>query len=225
MTTCVAVIVAHPDDEVLGCGSTIAWHIAQGDEVVLLVLSDGEQSRLTHDQRTMAGRETALSSSSKLLGIHLVETADFPDNAFDTVSLLSITQRVERFLRKTKPTLIYTHSQHDLNIDHQCVSRAVLTAARPQPGSSVKTILAMEILSSTEWNFVGSGTFRPQVFRNVEGFTEIKMQALACYQQEMRPAPHSRSYENIKHQLAFRGHCVGFYAAEAFELVYSLDFK
>lgn len=224
MTTSISVIVAHPDDEVLGCGATIAWHVAKGDIVSLLVLSDGEQSRPDYCKKSLELRETALVCSSRLLGISCTEIAAFPDNAFDTVSLLSIAQRIELFLRKHQPSLLYTHSYHDLNIDHQLVSRAVLTAARPQPGAIVKSILAMEVLSASEWNFASPAAFRPNVFRDVTNFVSLKMQALSCYQQEMRDAPHSRSVENVGHQLSFRGHCVGFNAAEAFELIYSLDF-
>ncbi len=223
MSQTIAVIVAHPDDEVLGCGATIAKHHAQGDHIVLLVLGDGESSRAIASDDSKTQRQSALSQSAQLLGIKLVETASFPDNAFDSVPLLQITQRIEQFLAKTKPARIYTHSSKDLNIDHQRTAQAVLTAARPQPHSSVRCILAMEVVSATEWNFNSTNGFSPNVFQDVSDFVSAKFSALACYEAEMRPAPHSRSLANIQNQLGFRGHCVGMQAAEAFELVYCLE--
>jgi len=223
MSQSIAVIVAHPDDEVLSCGATIAWHADQGDQVFLLVLSEGEASRCTADKASLEKRNSSLHNAGQILGIKAIETENFPDNSFDAVPLLNVVKRIENFIRHYQPTMVYTHSQCDLNIDHQIVNRAVVTAARPQPGSSVKAVFAGEVVSASEWNFAAVQPFRPNVFRDVSPFVGHKMKALACYQQEIRVAPHSRSIETVQAQLTLRGHTVGVVAAEAFELIYAID--
>ena len=112
---------------------------------------------------------------------------------------------------------VYTHFANDLNIDHSLTARAVFTAFRPQPGSSVKQIFSFEVLPSTEWTAPSMRShFVPNHFVNISKTMDTKMEALEAYQEELRPSPHSRSIENIISLASFRGMSVGVKMAEAF---------
>ena len=137
----IAVIVAHPDDEVLGFGGAIAHHAKSGDAVHILILATGLASRSADKTAAPAAldelREQAQSAAT-ILQAESVEFADFPDNAMDSVPLLDVVVRIESFLSKIAPTTLYTHHMGDLNVDHGVTARAVLTACRPLPGTSLK---------------------------------------------------------------------------------------
>lgn len=209
MTERVLVIAAHPDDEALGCGGTIARHAAEGDEVHLLFVADGETSR------TMAckpNRNYMAFAASKILRTKPPIFLDLRDQKLDTVPLLDITQAIEAVAAKIRPTIVYTHHAGDLNADHRIVHQAVMTAFRPLPGSACRAIYAFEVPSSTEWG----GGFAPNHFVSLESALDRKLDALKCYDDEMRPFPHPRSYEAAEALAEVRGSACGVHYAEAF---------
>jgi LmbE family N-acetylglucosaminyl deacetylase len=222
--TNVLVVVAHADDEALGCGATLAKHAAQGDEITLLVMTDGVSARMNTEieSRSMVEnqkkRNSALQQSANILGIKHIFQARFPDNKMDSVDLLTITQFIEKNTENVKPEIIYTHSLNDLNIDHRITAQAVMTAFRPLPTSSVKTILSFEVLSSTEWQF-GEQKFNANWFVDVSGFYDKKIAALQCYKEEMRDFPHPRSFVGVDTLTKLRGLTVGKSCCEAFQLL------
>lgn len=216
MSKTVLVIAAHTDDEVLGCGGTIAKHVAHGDPVYAVFLADGVTSRPGASETKQATRDLAACRAHKILGIKKSFMLGLPDNRTDTVPLLDIVQKLERVLDEVKPQIVYTHHLGDLNIDHRIAHHATLTACRPIPGASVQEIYAFEVLSATEWSTPFEKFFTPSVFVNISECLEIKMKALAAYDLEMRSPPHSRSSENTKRLAEFRGNSIGVNAAEAF---------
>ncbi|MCH8538435.1 MAG: PIG-L family deacetylase, partial [Alkalimonas sp.] len=159
----VVVVAAHPDDEVLGCAGAIALHSAAGDQVHVIFMADGEQSRTAKTPQHQA-RQQAARSAAEALGVRSVRFLDFADNAMDSVPLLQIVQALEKALSPLQPECIYTHFGGDLNIDHRLTYQAVLTACRPQPEQSVRSIYCFEVPSSTEWAAHSEATFRPQLF-------------------------------------------------------------
>lgn len=215
MSKSILVVAAHTDDEALGCGGTIAKHVTQGDTVYAVFLADGVTSRPDASEEELNERNSAAKQAHKILGIKQSFMLGFPDNRMDTVPLLDIVQKLEHLIDDVHPHIIYTHHCGDLNIDHRITHQAVLTACRPVPGSSVREIYAFEVLSATEWNSSGVSIFIPNVFIDITGYLETKINALAAYELEMREPPHSRSLENVKRLAEFRGSCVGVGAAEA----------
>lgn len=212
----VLVVAAHSDDEILGCGGSIAKHIRSGDVVYLLIMTDGVGARSNSNIDDVRSRNSSLYKSCKNLGIKKFHQENFPDNEMDTVSLLSIVKSIESYAEDIKPEIIYTHSNKDLNIDHQITHRAVLTAFRPQPGSTVKAIYGFEVLSSSEWNIK---PFEPTVFNVLtKEDVSLVMKSIDIYSEEMRDFPHSRSKENFGRCLNVRGASVGVDYAEAFEI-------
>jgi len=216
----VLIVVAHPDDEVLGCGGTIAKFVDKKYRVKVIFLSDGESSRLkkiNHKQNLY--RRNCAIKAMKVLGVKYFSFSSFPDNEFDKVSLLKITKKIEVEIKKYNPDTILTHHNSDLNIDHQITSRAVLTACRPRIRNKVKLILFFEILSSTEWNVTSKKNFfNPNWYEDITKYLNIKIKAIKCYKKELRKSPHPRSLETIKALSIFRGSSSGVKNAEAFQL-------
>ena len=218
----ILVIAAHPDDEILGCGGTISKHIDNEDTVNVLIMADGESSRTTYSESLVQIRNEQAKKASKVLGCSPYIINNFPDNRMDSIDLIDIVKSIEGVVFDLKPEIIYTHYVNDLNIDHQIVSKAVQTVCRPQPGFFVKQILQWETPSSTEWAESSENRFQPNWYVDISSYLEKKMEALNCYDSEMRPWPHSRSYEAVKYLAHWRGASVGVQAAECFKLVRNL---
>jgi LmbE family N-acetylglucosaminyl deacetylase len=219
MTKTVLVVVAHADDEVLGCGATLARHAADGDAVHVVYVADGVSSRGEATAADLTARQQSASAAGAILGVRSTTYLGFPDNRLDTVPLLDIVRPLEVILASVRPEVVYTHHHGDLNVDHRITHQALLTAARPLPGSSLREILAFEVMSSTEWNNPGFAPFLPALFVDVGAHLAAKEKALQAYGAEMRPPPHSRSVEHLRCLAMHRGSCVGLAAAEAFMVV------
>ncbi len=222
MTNSVAVIVAHSDDEVLGCGGTLARLAGEGRAVHVLVLADGETSRSMPsgepvDSGRLAARSSAARKASSILGCASVSMLGLPDNRLDGIELLDLVKHVEEFVRRHRPTTVFTHHSGDVNIDHRVVHDAVITACRPQPDESVREILFFEAISSTEWRPPASAApFNPNYFVDISATLAKKQEALQAYESEMRAFPHVRSFRAVTALAEWRGATVGVEAAEAF---------
>lgn len=220
----VLVIAAHPDDEVLGCGATIAKHVQQGDMVHSLILAEGTTSRALNHNREQWESElselaVAAHKASKILGTASVTLHKFPDNRMDGCELLDVVKMIEQAIDQHQPEIVYTHHCGDVNIDHRRTHEAVITACRPVPGHPVKSLLFFEIPSSTEWQTPGSAPiFAPNWFVDVTDTLALKLKALEAYQSEMRPWPHPRSLQAVELLARWRGTSVGVEASEAFVL-------
>ena len=220
----IAVIAAHPDDEVLGCGGTIARRVRAGGEVVSLIVAEGVTSRDgARDSATRASDIAQLREAARAanltLGVRTVEFGGLPDNRLDSIDLLDVVKLVEAFIERHKPHIVFTHAAVDLNIDHEIVSRAVSTACRPLPTSQISSLLFFEVPSSTEWQLNSAkGVFWPNWYEDISQTLEVKLEALRRYASEMRPWPHPRSFEAVEALARWRGASVGLAAAEAFSL-------
>ena len=222
----IMVIAAHPDDEVLGCGAAIHKLVDSGAEAHALILGTGLASRYEHKESIPGSAIDILRQNAKasaaIIGYKTLSFEDFPDNRMDSAALLDIIRTIDFYANKHKPDIIFTHHHSDLNIDHRITFNAVLTAFRPLISCSVNGIFCFETPSSTEWNFpYYRNTFSPNVFINVEDSMDIKINALKCYESEIRNAPHPRSPEIIGAIAKRWGSVAGFEYAEAFELVMS----
>lgn len=220
----ILVIAAHPDDEVLGCGGTLARLSAEGHSVSIIILGEGITSR--HARREEA--DTALLAlhherarrAGALLGSRDVKVLGLPDQRFDTLPLLDITHAIEAEIDRVRPALVFTQHGGDLNQDHVITYRAALTATRPTAGHCVRRLLAYEVGSSTEWSFQRfEPVFRPAVFFDIAPHLETKIAAMQVYESEARPFPHPRSPDALRAAARRWGSVAGVEAAEAFELV------
>jgi len=218
----ILVIAAHPDDEILGCAGTIGKLIKSGYEAFAVVLGEGITSR--DEKRERKQKEPEIKALKKqtekannIIGVKKIYCFDFPDNRFDTVPLLDIVKTIEKLKNELKPNIIFTHYEHDINVDHRITYKAVLTATRPISGEVVKEIYAFEVPSSTEWKFPLS--FLPNLFYDITDTIEIKLNALSEYNSELRQYPHPRSLEGVKLNAQYWGLKIGVNYAEAFQTV------
>lgn len=218
------VIAAHPDDEVLGCGGSIARMADEGWQVHVLILAEGATSRANHRDRSqhtdeLSELQRCAHEAGRILGVHDVELDTFPDNRMDSVHLLDVIKRVERAVERVQPSRVLTHHVGDVNVDHNVIHHAVAAACRPLPGSCVKEVLYFEVASSTEWRHARSQPpFAPNLFVDISTTLDRKLRALQAYATEMRPFPHARSVLALEHLARWRGATVGRDAAEAFEI-------
>lgn len=217
----ILVIAAHPDDEVLGCGGAIARHARAGDSVRVVIMAEGVTSRTgpTAQAEVLVQLKVAATKANQILGATELIMEGLPDNRLDSIDRLAVIQRVEAHIERWQPSIIYTHHVGDVNVDHQLVHHAVVTACRPQPRCCVECLLFFEVASSTEWQPPGSGVpFQPNWFVDITETLDAKLAALDAYRVEMREWPHPRSLRAVEHMARWRGASVGVAAAEAFSL-------
>lgn len=218
----ILILAAHPDDDILGCGASMAKFSAEGKKIHVAFLSDGVSSRNAPGKKLndeLTGRRKAAKAALEVVGVDSISFADFPDNKMDSIPLIEIAKVIESLILEHKPKTVLTHNLSDVNIDHRRVHEATVVACRPQPGHSVKTILCYEVPSSTEWQLQGTSIgFLPNWYVDVTLFLELKLKALSKYDFELRQWPHPRSIEAVEHLARWRGATVGVEAAEAFML-------
>jgi LmbE family N-acetylglucosaminyl deacetylase len=215
-------VAAHPDDEVLGAGGTLARHAADGEDVHVCILSDGVTSRYDDPESAteeIEQRRDRARRACETLGA-TVSLHEFPDNQFDTVALLNLVQTIEAEIAEHKPRVVYTHHYGDLNVDHELACRATVTATRPLADSSVERVLAFETLSATEWSVPSpENAFQPQEFVAVDEHLSTKLDALTVYEDELRQSPHPRTVTTVEQNARVWGAKAGVPAAEPFEVL------
>lgn len=212
----ILVVAGHPDDEVLGCGGTIARHASEGDIVQVIFMADGVSSRVSASDYDLSQRNASAENAANILGVSQTHYLGLPDNRMDTVPFLEIVKQLEDLILDISPEVIYTHHHGDLNVDHRITNQAVMTSCRPMPSGTVREIYAFEVVSSTEWAIPSEAPFLPNYYIEVTDYMLKKNLALDCYESEMRPEPHSRSKFHIDALAKHRGNTVGVLAAEAF---------
>ncbi len=207
------VVAPHPDDETLGCGGTIAKLSDEGAEVHVLIVTKGDE--LFDQDRVEKGREEAVSAG-RHLGVKKVHFADLPSIKLDTLPQYTINNKIGEFLGSIQPQTMYVPFYGDVNSDHRIVCHSAAVAARPGK-SSVLEIYCYETLSSTNWGLPGIlDTFKPNVYMDITGFIEKKIQAFRIYETQIKDYPHARSPEQIRNLASLRGSSAGLEFSEAF---------
>ncbi|HEU0012477.1 MAG TPA: PIG-L family deacetylase [Longimicrobium sp.] len=223
----VLAVVAHPDDELLGCGATLRRLANEGHDVYSVVLSSQADAR--HARPDLERLQAVAAESSRMVGIRETLNYTFPNIRFNTVPHLEMVQAVEEAVVRFEPEWIFAHHPGDLNVDHRVAYEATMSAVRlPQrmsrglDASLIRKVFLFEVLSSTDWNMPIDPPFRPNAFFDVRATFEDKMAALAAFDGALKPHPHSRSAENVRHLAHVRGAQVGIELAEAFCLVHDV---
>jgi LmbE family N-acetylglucosaminyl deacetylase len=218
----VVVIGAHPDDELLGAGGTLARHVLAGDEVHAVVVADGAGSR--YPAELVSTLEKQARRAAEIIGFASLQLLSLPDQRLDTVPLIELTQRLESVLDDVGPGTVYTHFPEDVNADHQLVARCAWTACRPYGRRRpVRKFAVFETPSSTEWAWPRPATeMRPSMFVDVTDTLEAKIAAMECYETELRDYPHPRSSRALRERAAYWGSHIGVRAAEPFVILREL---
>jgi LmbE family N-acetylglucosaminyl deacetylase len=209
----VLVVAAHPDDELLGCGGTVALHARGGDRVTACIACEGESLRYGEGA---VNQETHSARAAEVLGVADVRRLGFPDQRLDTFTLTEIITPLERVVREVRPRIIYCQHGGDINRDHQLLFQALLVAARPVE-EYITAVYAFDTASSTEWAF--PRTFVPDTWVDISPTLETKIRAMACYESEVRDYPHPRSLEALRNRARAWGNLCSLDAAEVFMTV------
>ena len=220
--TGVLVVCAHPDDDVLGMGGTIALHARNGDAVRIVCVTDGSSSQYPNDSELRRRKEDEAQRAAAILGVGDYVHLDLPDMRLDTVAHVDVNRVVEEHVRTLQPSVVYaTHP--DVNLDHRAIFDSVAVATRPTPGQSVRRVLTFAPTSSTEWTAPGMNWFVPNWFVDVTATFDQKLEAFACFETERREFPHPRSERALRAYAEFYGATVGCEYAEPFVLVRSVE--
>jgi len=220
----ILVVAAHPDDEVLGVGGTIAYHSGvRGDEVYVLILTEGCSSQYRDDPEVLARKKEEARKANKILGVKELIFEDLPDMRLDSLEHVELNRVVEKNIRRIEPDIVFT--QHpDVNKDHVLVYESTMVATRPVPGQCVKKVYTYASASSTEWiPSISKDYFVPNTFFDITDTLDKKIEAFECYGVEQRAYPHPRSSESIRIYAGRDGISVGLKAAEPFVLVRSIE--
>jgi len=217
------VIVAHPDDEILGFGGAGAAMVARGESVQSIILCGDVNAR--SQRPTDQELYSDLLAANRLVGFRAPILGSFPNLKMNVLPHLEIVNFIETQILAFQPRRVFTHHPRDLNDDHGCVAKACLAAVRLGQRRSnvrmVESIHCMEILSSTDWAFPMQGPpFEPNLFVGIDQSLELKIEALYCYRHVMREFPHPRSREILKGLAAYRGGQSGLRYAEAFQTLF-----
>lgn len=215
-------VVAHPDDEVLGAGASIFKWTRRGDVVDVAIMCSEANARSFRPDDSELNQD--IVDSLKFLGINKKYDANFPNIEMNTIPHIKLVQFIESVIKMSSPDIIITHHPADTNNDHLHTSMACQEAIRlfqrrPEI-NRIKEFWFMEVPSCTEWAVNNSiNLFRPNCFVEVgEGAIEAKIKALGMYRGVMRPYPHPRSAEYIKGLAAVRGSQWGQVYSESFEV-------
>jgi len=215
----VLVIAAHPDDEVLGMGGTIAMHaVVRQDAVRIVCVTDGSSTQYPGDAEKRAQKEEEARAAAAELGVTDYVHLDLPDMRLDTLPHVDVNRVIEDQMTDFEPTVVYT-VHPDVNRDHRALFDSVAVATRPVPGQPVRRVLTYAPTSSTEWTPAGVNWFVPNWFVDVSAAIERKIAAFAHYETEQRAYPHPRSDRAIRAAAEFYGASCGVEHAEPFVLV------
>ena len=220
----IMIVVAHPDDEILGIGGTINKLVNDYNaEIHVVILGEGITSRSSErgsikDDKKLSIHKENIKKAKSFLGYASLHLENLPDNRFDSIDLLEIIKIIEKQKNIFKPEMVFTHHFGDLNIDHQKTYGAVITAIRPLPNETVNTIITFETLSSTEWRPPQEKMlFEPNLFIEINQLNlNSKINAMESYNFEKRDYPHPRSADSIKINAQNHGKNIGVIFAEAF---------
>jgi N-acetylglucosamine malate deacetylase 1 len=218
----VLVFAAHPDDEVLGMGGTIAAHTAAGDAVRVVCVTDGSSTQYPGDDDVRARKNAEAQRAAKELGVESYVHLDFPDMRLDTVSHVELNGVVEAQIADFSPGVVYT-AQPDVNRDHRALFDSVAVATRPVPEQVVRRVLTYAPTSSTEWTPQPLNWFVPNWFVDVTATLDRKLAAFAHFETETREHPHPRSERALRAHAEFYGSAIGAEYAEPFVLLRSIE--
>ena len=215
----ILVIAPHPDDEVLGCGGTIAKHVNNGDIVDLCIVTQPYAPEWSESY--IKNKKKEIEKSKNILGIREIHFLDLPTVKLDGLLQKDINTALYGIVKETTPDVVYIPHKGDLNRDHRIVFECALVALRPI-GCGVKKILSYEILSETEWG-QPIEPFFPNFYVDISKTISEKCNAMEAYSSELKSEPHPRSLKIIRANAKKRGSEVGVSYAESFILIREVD--
>lgn len=219
----ILVIAAHPDDEVYGMGGTIAKLSSEGNEVYVLIVTDGCTTQYSEDTRLeeiIEKKRIEAIKANEILGVTKVYFGNLPDMKLDNIPHIEVNNIIETTIREVEPDIVYTHFWGDVNMDHKCVYESTLVATRPTPQQKIKELYCYRVPSSTEWSpQITNSIFMSNTYYDISSYCEQKYDAISKYETELRPYPHPRSIKYVNIMDISTGLKCGLDSAEEFILI------
>jgi LmbE family N-acetylglucosaminyl deacetylase len=220
----VLVFAPHPDDEIIGCGGTIARHAASGDDVYICIVTRGLPPVYNHDPKILKDLPHDLyeeaESAHRLLGVKHTIYLQYPAVMLETVPRHELNGSISGIVEEYCPDVVYIPHFGDMQKDHAVTAAAVMVAVRPKRERIVRAVYAYETLSETEWNIPHpANSFIPDTYVDISGLLDLKLRAMAAYGSQIAKFPHPRSPEAMEALARLRGSTMGSVAAEAFMLI------
>jgi len=215
----ILVICAHPDDETLGLGGTLSLNAEKGHVCNVIFFTDGQFGRNT-TKKGIEERKSNAKKACRTLGIDKVEFLNYKDQTLDAIPIVELSCKIENYIKKWKPEIIFTHFEGDINQDHRRLFEATMIATRPTPKSKIKQIICYETPSSTDWGF---SQFNPNYFVDITSSINKKISAIKKYGNEIKKFPHPRSIKAIKNRATYWGSSVGLSYAEPFHIIRKIE--
>ena len=224
----VLVFAPHADDEIIGCGGTIARYVSEGAEVYTCIVTSGQPPVFDNSKAKENGWPCIdypeCEAAKKVLGVKEIFYLQFPAVLLEQCGRYELNGKVLEIVNKVKPDVIFMPHFGDMQKDHRLVAEAVMVAVRPKYSHIVEYVYAYETLSETEWNIPhSSNAFMPNVFVDITGFLDKKIEAIKCYSSQLAEFPNPRSVKAIIANGELRGSTMGAEAAEAFMLIRHYD--
>lgn len=222
----ILVIAAHPDDEIYGMGGTIARLKDEGNELHLLIVTDGSTAQYRDKadiDEIIKAKKKETEKAASIVGFSSVHYGKLPDMRLDITEHIEVNKVIEDIINEIKPDTVFTHFWGDVNLDHRCIYQSTIVATRPVFGQSVKEVYCYSVPSSTEWQPKISEQFAPNYFVDISKYVQQKYAAIEAYETELRDFPHPRSVETVSVQDKASGLRIGLSAAEEFVVLRKIE--
>ena len=207
----VLVFAPHNDDEVLGVGGTIAKYAAEGHAVYVCEITSGLNAKILQMEAEKA---------HQILGVKETLHMNLPAVKLKNMDVSEINDSISNVIKRINPEIVFTPFIGDMHIDHREVTESVLVATRPIDNSSIKTVYMYETLSETGWNIPNSDrSFIPDTWIDITDYIDHKINAMKCFESQIKEYPNPRSEASIKAMAMYRGSTVSIEYAEAFMLI------
>jgi LmbE family N-acetylglucosaminyl deacetylase len=217
----ILVVCAHPDDETLGLGGTLALHAKKGDKIMVLIFATGQFGR-DDSSKGIEKRKNQCKNACSVLGVKKVKFLDYEDQALESVKLTELSSKIEEEIRNWKPSVLYTHFWGDTNQDHRRIYEAVLISTRPTSKYLLQKVVCFETPSSTDWGSK-SNNFHSNMYVNIEKTIKMKIKAFSHYENEIRRYPSPISKKSLLSRAEYWGSKVGISYAEPFIILREIN--
>ena len=218
----ILVIAPHPDDEVLGCGGTIAKHAACGDEVYVCVVTKGCEPLFKEEFVSQVRKECL--EADKFLGAKETVMWEFPAAMVESTPRHELNAKIIHLVQSVKPEIVYIPHRGDMQLDHKLIADACMVALRPKYGHIVKRIYSYETLSETGWDAPNvRNDFIPTMYNDITDYIDMKVCSMGKFRSQLSDFPNARSLQAIKALAEYRGATVNVKAAEAFSVIREIN--
>ena len=217
--TKVLIIAPHPDDETLGCGGTILRHKKENDKVHFLIFTHVYEN-MGWDKQFVKKRDLEINQIIKTYNFDTYKNFGIPAKEIDKTDLSILISKLDHYIKKIKPEIIYFPYFNDIHTDHQIISKVTFSCLKSFRNPFIKQALMYEVLSETNFNHLHNNSFKPNYYVDISKFIKKKLSILKIYKSEFKPHPFPRSEESVKALSIIRGSEAGFKFAEAFKIVF-----